>query len=330
MELYEKSGYLNFSEIMKIKSPFIFITGGRGIGKSFGCLKWLIENKKIFLYLRRKDEEAKLQANKTTSQLSPVARYLNVEETFSSIDKIHICDFSNGARCYISALSTFSNLRGIDLQECQYIIYDEFVPEIHARKIKEEGIAFSNVFETVNRNRELEGGVSVKAVLLSNSLNLDTDIFRTFNLIPIYEKMINEGKEVTIGETKTVIIPQRSPISNKKENTVLYKATSQEYSEMALQNKFIMNDFSLIKKEDIKAYRAHTQIGDITIMRHKTQRRYYVIVRRMKAPSVYNDTISGRQVFKRDTTTKFYWAYLDGKVLFDSFLAMSLFLKYYE
>jgi len=331
VNIYEKAGWLDFSKILKKPTPFTFITGGRGIGKSFGCLKYLIEHGESFLYLRRTETEAKLQANPLTSQLSPVCENLGLSMEVKTVDKIAVATISNGSRCFLAALSTFSNLRGIDLSECGWIVYDEFIPEIHARKIKEEGLAFSNVYETTNRNRELEGREPVRAVLLSNALNLDADIFRTFNLIPIYEEMMEKGEEVHTEDVKTVILPQNSPISGRKNTTVLYRATSQEYAEMALKNRFIQNDFSLIKKrQNLTEYKAIIQIGDITILRHKTRKQFYATAQKMKAPKKYPDTIAGRQMFKRDTWTRLYWAYLDGDMFFDSFLAMSLFLHYYE
>lgn len=329
-ELYLDNGYLNFDMIMNIESPFIFITGGRGIGKSYGCIKWMIENKKSFLYLRRSEIECKLQTNNITSQLSPVIDDLGMKMEFSSIDKMSVCTVSNGSRVFLGALSTFSNLRGIDLRACEYIVYDEFIPEIHARKIKEEGLAFANVYETTARNRELEGGKPLKAILLSNSLNIDCDIYRTFDIIPMMERLISEDAEMITEGVKTVIRPNRSPISNKKRKTALYQAVSDEYASMSLDNQFIMNDFSVVKKRNKNEYNAYIQIGEITILRHKTRKEYYVIFARQKSPIEYPDTIAGRTQFRREQFHRIYGAYLDNEVTFENYNAVSFFEKYFS
>ena len=40
------------------------------------------------------------------------------------------------------------------------IIFAEFIPEAHERLIKNEAAALFNFYETINRNRELDGNVS--------------------------------------------------------------------------------------------------------------------------------------------------------------------------
>ena len=54
--------------------------------------------------------------------------------------------------CAIGALSTFSTLRGMDLERFKVLYYDEFIPELHVRAMKAEGMAFSQTYETINRN----------------------------------------------------------------------------------------------------------------------------------------------------------------------------------
>ena len=66
------------------------------------------------------------------------------------------------------ALSTFGNLRGVDFSDVDMIFFDEFVPQKNARPIKAEAEAFFNLYETVNRNRELDGRPPVRVLMLSN------------------------------------------------------------------------------------------------------------------------------------------------------------------
>ena len=93
---------------------------------------------------------------------------------------------------YTSALSTFSNLRGFDGSNIKILLYDEFIPERHERLIKNEADAFFNVYETINRNRELQGGPPLIALCLSNSNSLASPIFTALNLVKTLERMHNK------------------------------------------------------------------------------------------------------------------------------------------
>ena len=53
MSLYADNGFLNIPFIMEKGSVFNFIWAGRGTGKTYGALKYLIENKYKFIMIRR-------------------------------------------------------------------------------------------------------------------------------------------------------------------------------------------------------------------------------------------------------------------------------------
>ena len=51
---YTKEGYIDVDKTLeKDHSTFIFMVGARGIGKTFGFLKYLIDKQIKFIYMRR-------------------------------------------------------------------------------------------------------------------------------------------------------------------------------------------------------------------------------------------------------------------------------------
>ena len=66
------------------------------------------------------------------------------------------------------------------------------------------------------------------------------DTFLYFDLITHAEQMLSKGEDFRIIGNKLLIIPQNSPISEKKKETALYKAVNSEFSDMAIKNKFIL------------------------------------------------------------------------------------------
>ena len=51
--IYNSAGWVNWDYIMGQPESIISVVGARGTGKTYGVFKWLVENKKKFIYLRR-------------------------------------------------------------------------------------------------------------------------------------------------------------------------------------------------------------------------------------------------------------------------------------
>lgn len=290
IELYENSGYLNIPTIMNLPVPFIFVIGGRGIGKTYGTLKTLYEKSMVpYIYLRRTDTEKSIIAS--SQDFNPLRKVLgDVKQQFvnKSLNKYvdayyYATDDSvdENPFCYCIGLSVFANMRGFDGNAINYLVYDEFIKESHGRPIKNEGLAFLNCYETINRNRELEGRPPLKAILLSNSENITNPIFSELGLDLIAQKMKKERKECYI-DTKSgyaIIYPLKSPISNRKKETALYHLSQKSirFSKMALENDYVEMNEDCIKSQNLKEYVLQCTIGNvINVYKHKSSNIYYI------------------------------------------------------
>ena len=329
MNLYMDSGYLNVSELINDDADFIFCTGARGTGKTYGTIKYLIENQYDFIYLRRTQDESDIQRVPELSSLTKVMNDLGMEYRFSKIGKkVGICQV-NDITIYCCGLSTFSTIRGVNFSGVDYIIYDEMIPEAHAHRIKLEGLALMNMYETVNRNRELEGSKPVKLIGLSNSLNIANDIFIEFNLISEAERLLDTGEEISRIGNMLLVIMQHSPISDRKAETALYQAASSDFKDMAIKNKFILNDFGYVRKRSVRDYRPILQIGDLYLYEHKSGDEYYVTFTKANIRDIYSSSANDLRKLRRSE----WWLwlnYLDGYVRFENYRAVALFEKYFS
>lgn len=333
INLYQPDGWVDVESILEAGYPFNFITGGRGIGKTYGFIRWMIMNDTPFILLRRTEIESQLQADPKTSSVTAVCNDLDI--TFHAA--VHgkkmrslYRDDNDHEICLCAALSTFASVRGVDLSAYRYIIYDEFITEPHVRALKMEGIALSNAYETINRNRELSGEDPVRLLALSNSLNISNDIFMQFDLISAAENMLNEDVEIYARGKILLLILQHSPISEKKAGTALYQAASEEYARMSIKNEFILNDFRYVKKQNLKEYKPIWAVGSLYIYEHKSRPEFYITFKKANLPKayVYGDNYMDLTRMKRDHL-RTWWNYLDGMIKFDSYKAVSLFEKYF-
>ena len=198
------------------------------------------------------------------------------------------------------ALSVVANVRGIDFSDYDYIVFDEFIASSGERPIKNEFSAFLNFYETVNRNRELEGKKAVKCIMLGNANTLINPYFSSWHFMKTAVRMITGGQMVwrSADQTRMIILLLHSPISEKKKDTALYQNANEDFIQMALDNAF-KTDETKIKSEPLKEYNHIVSVGELGIYRHKSERKYYVSATQAGQP--YYDAFGiGLKMFQQD------------------------------
>lgn len=261
--------------VIETKSPFVFVVGGRGTGKTYGALDYAIESNEKFLYMRRTQTQLDILNNDEFSPFKNVTDSVSLKKINKQLGGVYN---SEGILIgYTAALSTLSNIRGFSGQDIKLIIYDEFIPEKHERLIKGETEALLNAYETINRNRELNGEDAVKLVCLANSNRLDNPIFTDLDLIPLIQKQIKRGSAYHDYEDigVCIILLTNSGISDKKCNTALYRLATDEFAEMALNNNFLQSEYHC-KHQPIIEYKPLIKYDKFYLYRHKAHNRIYV------------------------------------------------------
>ena len=302
-KIYDNDGWVNWDYILSQSASFISVVGPRGVGKTYGVFKKLIKEGKKFIYLRRLksqlDQCGKLEGNpfkKINDDLSREVKPFSSGGiiTFREIDK-------TGSIIAVGvALSVVANVRGIDFSDYDYFIFDEFIASVGERPIKNEFSAFLNFYETVNRNRELEGKQAVKCIMLGNANTLINPYFSAWHFMRTAVKMITGNQMVwrSADNTRIVIMLLQSPISAKKKETALYQNANEDFITMALDNAF-RTDETNIKSEPLKEYVHIVSVGEIGIYKHKSDRKYYVSSTQCKSP--YYDSFGiGLKMFQQD------------------------------
>ena len=302
-KIYDTNGWVNWDYILDQPSSFISVVGARGVGKTYGIFKKLIKEKKKFIYLRRLksqlDQCGKLEGNPfkkinedTSRDIKPFSSGGII--SFREVDK-------NGSIVAVGvALSVVANVRGIDFSDYDYIVFDEFIASSGERPIKNEFSAFLNFYETVNRNRELEGKQAVKCIMLGNANTLINPYFSSWHFMKTAVRMITGGQMVwrSADQTRMIILLLHSPISEKKKDTALYQNANQDFIQMALDNAF-KTDETKIKSEPLKEYNHIVSVGELGIYRHKSERKYYVSATQAGQP--YYDAFGiGLKMFQQD------------------------------
>lgn len=350
---YESNGYIDVDTLMeKDTSTFKFIVGARGIGKTFGILKWLIDQYRgtgfKFIYMRRTQVQVDMIK---TPELNPFKALedelgnqysfmlVNINKNVTGIyepvydpDK-NIYIPSGTPIGYILALSTIANIRGIGGSDIKHIFYDEFIGERHEKPIKSEGLCLLNAVETLGRNREIKGQEPLKLTCVSNSVSLGNPVFIELKFITPIEKALKKGTEyIRLPDRDTSIyIIKDNPISKKKALTSLYKlaGTDSEFSQMSLENEFNKEYLGQVKSMKLAEYKPICQVGEICIYKHRSRREWYCTEHTTGKPEKYE---ASDVEIKRFTNDYYYLklAYLNRHIFFESYIQQVLFEKYFK
>lgn len=272
--------------------PFQLFFGPRGDGKTFSVLRSGIMEEPFtgykesigerkFIYLRRRQQEIQIATSETANPFKSInSKYgcfvypkYKVKDKYSTF-YAQLNDGSRVACGFGMALSTFSNLRGVNFEDVDDIMFDEAIPEKIAAKMQGEGKALLNLYETVNRNREFFGKPPVKMYIVSNAIDLSADLLIELRVVNVIAHMISKGQTRYTNKERGLYIELLShkDFTEKKSETALYKLTANsEFSDFALKNKFIFNDTTAVKKVPINEYKpVATFIDTYTIYTHKT------------------------------------------------------------
>ena len=343
--MFDINGYLDFEFIFNNKMTYKFIVGGRGTGKTFGVLKYVLDHNLKFIFMRRTQVQVDMIKSDELNPFNALYTELGnkyhfvmkkINKNITGVYKGKINDKNDYVATgeplgYIMALSTISNIRGFDASDVKVLIYDEFIGEKHEKSISSEGTAFLNAIETIARNREIKGAESLKVVCLSNSNDLANPIFIELKLVSICEKMIQKKlnyRNIPERELALFIIND-SPISRKKAETSLYKLSGSDsnFSRMSIKNEWANEYMNLIASKNLINYRVLVKVGEIVIYENKNKRDFYVTGHASGTYDYYDTSAVELKRFRNSYDFLLY-AYLNKNIFFESYIEQVLFEKY--
>lgn len=327
-----------FYDIRKCKSdmPIKIIIGPRGCGKTYSVLDYMQEvssEKSKFIYMRREGTEI----DSCSTEYGNPFKKLNTDKGYN-IEPFKISKFSGFGIArddigepigYGVALSTFAGMRSQDFSDVDRIFFEEFIPEKHKRKIKGEGTALLNVYETINRNRELFGEKPVELIMCANGIDLANPILLELGATSLIGQMLaNNQRKLTVPEKSLYIeVIPREQVSEEKAKTVLYQLANDSFIEDALSTSFRGSDIEYVRKNvNLRGYKTEFSYGDYVFFSNKEH--YYVA--RSKVPCKI--AMQERELFRLQSMIgpKYRILRAIGDIYFDDFVTLATFDRLLE
>lgn len=346
MNIFNEQGYIDIPSIKRFAREhgiyFLFIYGGRGTGKTYGELQDVILSKIPFIYLRRLAAQYDILRTPEGMPFKALNHDHNWNIGFKNLNKYLSAFYemeadkdgklqpAGPALGLMSSLSTFANLRSVDFSQINEIVLDEFIPQAGERPIRDEADVLFNMYETINRNRELQGQEPAMLVCLANANELANPIFLELGLVREAEKLRKEGKAYRIIQKRHMMLVDlaKSAISQAKSNTALYDLTrGTDFYDMAIFNNFAYEERGRIEPRNLDNYRPVVTVGEITVYKDRGKTEYYVTQHRSGSPKTFGCGKKELQRFQR--SYMYLWdAYMLNHIIFEDYLNEVLFDKY--
>lgn len=292
MNIYRDDGWLNIDLLADSGALLIVLVGARRIGKTYGVLYRYLERRERVLYLRLTKVQLDRCASGDNNPFIPPASALGIDTVFEQSGETYLCrevisrddkgKILQYGDTFAQGASVFST-RGIASGQYKAIVFDEFIPEMGAIERKDAGYNLKSAIQTVST---IQNSDELQCWLLANSNNMDSDILNEFGLIPVYEELRLTGNNCYFDGSVLCIDAKQSPISEQLKQTKLGRILNTgTYGAMAFDNDWSNNNFANVKKLTGAVMREYVDvvvIGDILVMGHKTDARYYI--RKCKQP----------------------------------------------
>lgn len=266
---------------------YYIIFGGRNTGKTYSCLKKMITEKRKFVFMRRCNNDIdllcagdkisqKYASNSITVNISPFQQ-LNKDmgwniRPFKIADGLGIwfeCNEKNEpvgeGLGYLVSFNAIEKAKGFEMQDAEYIIWDEFVQKIWERSLNvNEGTSLAELWQTVNRAREHLGREPVKAILLSNADNVASPVIAELNLMDtIVQMSLKEEAERWLPERMIYVhkVKASPAFKLKQAQSPIYKVMEgTSWAQMSLENEFGFNDLSVVGHCNMKGMKPQCSI----------------------------------------------------------------------
>lgn len=343
-DLYTSDGWLNFDYIADRGKWLNVIIGARQVGKTYGCLKYMLDNNLYHMLLRRTTAELELIA--ADNSLNPYLKFDGIYQT--SLFRKHeglcrICDYEtdeNGKmkptlqRGLALSLPEIAHIKGFSGDKFTELVFDEAVPEKGVITRSSEGESFLNGYTTINANREIDKinpRPPVRVWLLSNSNRIDSPVFEALNVIDMILYARRKDLEELYDDGVAVIQPKSEVIINQRKETALMKLISKKsaFYGMAIENEFSYDKSPYITTLSIKGMQPLFKIGMFTCWQNGDG--FYICRAPFtgKTQSVFEDDNNGReQVRTMYAILKAY--YYAGLVKFSDLYAITIFKRIFN
>lgn len=243
----------------------------RGVGKTYGFLNGLYERNIRGIYMKRTiddvlticsgDELADINPYKPINEdrASKIKPKLLNKKGIGYFADYNVLDEQRNPKfcCYIGALNALKVIRGMDAQDADYMVLDEFVPTEGDLSVRaKEGEQLLSCYMSFNRRREDKGKKPLKMVLFSNCDDIMCPIVDTLEIGDSICDMVARGDSHFYDADRKILIhhitEEEIPPTEATKQGMWSVMKGTAWHSASFGGNFANNDFSNVETKVIK------------------------------------------------------------------------------
>lgn len=323
----------------------------RGPGKTYSVLRYMIENDQKFMFVKRtiKDidilcaDGSKRGVNFDVSPFKPLNRDFgwNIKpvKIISGIAGFYNSDEDGKPYGdpvgYCAALGSAKDVKGFEMSDAGYMIFDEFIPKKGERINRGEGEQLLEMYMTLRRDRILRGRDDLKLVCLANATSVNNPTFSVLDVVDDVVTMDVRNIETNYISDRRILLHSLDPkkyVVESEPSGIELAMSGTAWADMALEGHFAYDDFSAVKHDRLKGYKplcSYTFKKKDVYIYYKDGGYYYATSARTNTPHHYNLARENEQKkFYFDFVMDLYNECIEDRMKFETFTMYDLIVNY--
>ena len=348
-----KDGYYHIGQdVEAYPDAVIFIVWSRrGPGKTYSALRYPYHKFKT-LYLKRTNKDVKTICEYSgdldfdPSPWAPLNRDFGInvkprllKDGFGAFYDADADGNPVGAVInYVASLNAIKQVKGMDLSQAEWIIFDEFIPQAGEVVKKAEGEMLLDLFETVNRDRRKRGRPGLKLILFANAEEISTHITNALEVVDTMAEMQATGQNILYDESRGIlfhhITTEDLPLQEIELQDMFKVMQGTAWAEKSFGGQFSGNDFSAVRKMPLKHLKCLYHIkyrrkNDAYIYLNNKTGCFYMSTRPGKfLQEYYLDRENQQKKFYYDHVLQLREACINDRFLFERYSYYDLIINY--
>lgn len=271
----------------------------RGPGKTYSSLKYAYENKIRFIYMKRTDRDVDMITQGSGKDIKfdfspykPINRDIHsdiravkISDGFGAFYEFNSDNEPVGLPIsYILSFNKIRQYKGYDFSDCDWIIFDEFIPQKGERLNRAEGELLLDLYMTVSRDRQARGKNMLKLVLFANAEEISTPVTNELEIVDDMADLNATGRTHLYNEERGILLHhitnEEIPITKEEKSGIYQGMYGTSWYRKSFEGEFANNDFSNVTHRTLKRcsgfIHLHYKENDYYIYLNKENGCYYM------------------------------------------------------
>ena len=269
----ENKDYYHFNDDLKnYPDAWCYVVWSRrGPGKTYSALRYAYEEQIPIVYMKRTKDDVKticgVKGGIDLSPYVPINRdaHYNITSNliYDGIGGFYDQYDEDGKICgspfsYIISLNSLKTVKGFDLSICDWMLLDEFIPQVGEIVRHKEGEILLDMYMTISRDRLKRGRKDLKLILFANAENISTPITYELDIVDSMIDLQASGKSHYYIEDRGILLhhitDDEIPLKDEEKSGIYKAMINTSWGAKAFGGDFSNNDFSNVAHVNLKNY----------------------------------------------------------------------------